>query len=130
MEQQALPVRLWAAFQDGGWMMWFIFLFGLLGAAAAVRLLWRGEHQLKPFIRWILLTTMVSGLFGFFTGMTKVLHFVVERAKPDDRFVILLIGTREALSNITAALMFITINCLLVAIAERRHPRPNPGSLG
>jgi hypothetical protein len=125
MTQESLPARLWAAFHDGGWMMWFIFVFGLLGAGATVRLVRTGEYRLEPFIRWILLTTIVSGLFGFSVGMTKVLHYVVDRAKPDERLVILLLGTREALSNINAALMFTTINCLLVAIAHRRHPQPN-----
>lgn len=121
---ESLPVRLWSAFQDGGWMMWFIFLFGLLGASAATRFAWRGEHRLEPFIRWIILTTLIAGLFGFSVGMTKVLHYVIEQAKPDERFLILLIGTREALSNISAALMFTTINTLLVSIAHRRYSRP------
>jgi hypothetical protein len=127
--QESIAVRLWAAFHDGGWMMWFILLFGLLAATAAGRFALKGERQLVGFIRWMIATTLVSGLFGFLIGMTKVLHFVVAQAKPADRSVILLLGTREAMSTLNAAFMLATIGCLLVAIGHRRYPEPNPSAV-
>lgn len=128
-DDQSMPERLWLAFQDGGWMMWFIFLFGLLAVTAAGRFAWRGEHQLTAFIRWMGATTLTAGLFGFVIGMIKVLSYVVYQAKADERFVVLLLGTKEALSNVGAALMFVVLACLLAAVGHRRFPLPNPSAV-
>lgn len=129
MNDETTVAKLWLAFQEGGWMMWFIFLFGALALAAAGRFAWRGEHQLTSFIRWIVVTTLASGLFGFFIGMTRALTYIVYRAKADERFVVLLLATKEALSNVTAALLFAVVACLLVAIGYRRYPLPNPSAV-
>jgi hypothetical protein len=121
--------RLWLAFQDGGWMMWFIFIFGLLGLSAAGRFAWRGEHQLVAFIRSMAITILAAGSLGFFVGMTAVLTYVVYQAKADERLVILLLGTKEALSNVTASLIFFVLLCLLTAVGHRRFPLPNPSAV-
>jgi hypothetical protein len=122
-------VQLWHAFQDGGWMMWFIFLFGLLVLSAAGRFAWRGEYQLLGFVRWMCAATFASGVFGFLIGMTKVFRYVVHGAKPGERAVILVEGTREALQNVSAALLFVVLVCLLVAVGHRRYPLPNPSAV-
>jgi hypothetical protein len=121
--------RLWLAFQEGGWMMWFIFLFGLLALSAAGRFAWRGEHQLLGFVRWMCATTFASGVFGFLIGMSKVFQYVVHRVKPGERALILMEGTREALQNTSAALLFVVLVCLLVAVGHRRYPLPNPSAV-
>lgn len=129
MDNSSVIARVWVNFQEGGWGMWFIFLFGVLAVTAAGRFAWRGEHQLAGFIRWMAATMVVSGLFGFTTGMMKVLSYVVYRAKPDERVLILLLGTKEALNNLGAALMFLSLTCLLVAVGHRRYPLPNPSAM-
>lgn len=126
---ESLLMKLWLAFQEGGWMMWFIFLFGLLALSAAGRFAWRGEHQLLGFVRWMGATTLVSGVFGFVIGMTMVLRYVVYQAKPGERALVLAEGTKEAVNNLSAALLFAVLICLLLAIGHRRFPLPNPSAV-
>jgi hypothetical protein len=121
--------ELWQSFLEGGWGMGPIFLFGLLAVTAAGRFAWRGEHQLTSYVRWMAATTVVSGFFGFGTAMLKVLSYVVYEAKPEERLVMLLLGTKEALNTLTFSLMFLSLICLLVAIGFRRFPLPNPSAM-
>jgi hypothetical protein len=123
--------RLWHSFQDGGWVMYWIFAFGLTGVASAGRFAWRGEHQLLGFIRWMAVTVLLSGCFGFVVGSQLMLAAATSPPASDleARANILLHGTREALSCVSGALMFTVIICLLAAIGQRRFPLPNPGSV-
>ena len=130
---------LWNSFREGGWAMYLIFAFGLTGVGAAGRFAWRGEHQLVSFVRWITATTFGCGFFGFFVGVQRMLRFVTDKLPtapfwpevelPERRVRILLEGTREALSCVSSALMFVVVICLLGAIGYRRFPLPNPGSM-
>lgn len=123
---------LWATFQDGGWTMYAIFALGLVGIGAAGRLAWRGEHQLIAFIRWLLLTIFACGWFGFFVGMQRVLQAVVYRLANDSlerRLMTFLEGSKEALTCVSGSLMFVVLISLLLSIAMRRFPTPNPGSV-
>jgi hypothetical protein len=45
------------------------------------------------------------------------------------RSFLLFEGTREALSCVSGALLFVIVICLLAAIGHRRFPQPNPGSV-
>jgi len=116
-------------FRDGGWVMFVIFAVGLVGTGAAGRFAWRGEHQLLGFIRWNLLTVLLAGGFGFCTGMLKVFAYVHSRSAPDQRSLDLMQGTREALNNPTAALMFALLVAMLTAVGLRRFPQPNPSAV-
>jgi len=125
---------LWHAFREGGWVMFLVFAFGLIGVGTAGRFAWRGEHQLLGFIRWMAVTLFGSGWFGFFVGWQKVLGAVASVPAPSDsasmaqRAYILVVGTREALTCVSGSLMFFVIICLLAAVGLRRFPWPNPGS--
>jgi hypothetical protein len=130
---------LWHSFREGGWAMYLIFAFGLLGVGAAGRFAWRGEHQLVGFVRWITLTVLACGAFGFFVGIQRLLGFAGERlptapfwpelSLSDRRATLLIEGTREALTCVSGALMFVVVICLLAAIGERRFPLPNPAAV-
>jgi hypothetical protein len=128
--------QLWSSFQAGGWAMWWIFPLGFVAVGAAGRFAWRGEHQLLPFLRWITLTVFVSGCFGSFIGEQKVLGAMISGLSmfaPQDlstleqRLFVLVVGTGEASNCLSAALMFVVLCCLLIAIGLRRFPLPNPG---
>lgn len=123
------PFTLWQHFLMGGWAMFPIFVLGLLGVAAAGRFAWRGEHQLLQFLRWLTLTVIACGLFGFFVGMIKVTHAAVYRVAADKASLIMIEGFGEALNNVTSALMFTVLTCLLIAIGYRRFPLPNPSAV-
>jgi hypothetical protein len=131
--------QLWHSFHEGGWAMYLIFALGLTGVGASGRFAWRGEHQLLGFLRWLVVTVFACGWFGFFIGMQRVLGAVTSRAAEDRvpgdlasiewRSYILFEGTREALSCVSGALLFVIVMCLLAAVGHRRFPQPNPGSV-
>jgi len=127
-------VSLWQSFQNGGWVMYFIFGFGLTGVGAAGRFAWRGEHQLVGFIRWLAVTLLASGAFGFCVGAQMFLGAAAGEAVPEDmagllhRAWVLVVGTREALSCVSGALLFYVVITLLTAVGFRRFPLPNPGA--
>lgn len=123
------PSSLWHYFQMGGWAMYPIFVLGLLGVAAAGRFAWRGEHQLLGFLRWLALSVIACGLFGFFAGMIACSRYVVYRAPADRAFLVLIEGFGEALNNVTASSMFTAVICLLAAVGFRRFPLPNPSAV-
>ncbi len=119
--------------------MWPIFGLGLISVAAAGRFAWRGEHQLLAFIRWMLATVLMCGVFGTVIGTQKVLFVVNNRlpelSRPEDlslaeqRVRILLIGMREASNCFSLSLLFALLICLLLAIGYRRFPLPNPAAV-
>jgi hypothetical protein len=129
--------NLWHSFQEGGWAMYIIFALGLPGVGAAGRFAWRGEHQLRAFLRWITLTVLATGAFGFAIGEQATLRAVtsgfgepgVGESLGDHRIAILLMGTQEALNCISGALMFVVVIGLLGAVGHRRFPLPNPGAV-
>jgi hypothetical protein len=116
-------MTLWESFQLGGWSMWPILVFGILGVTAAARFLFRCDLRLEAFARWMALTTMLSASLGFFTSMISVARYIEAHAKNgDDRFAILIEGTAEALNNITLGLILTTLACLILAVGHRRLP--------
>lgn len=121
--------RLFHSFQDGGWVMYIVFALGLVAVGAAARFALRGEHQLLGFIRWNLRALLLSGMFGFTTGMIKVLH-ASARADDSTRAARLVLeGTSEAANNPAAALMYSVLVCIAIAIGQRRFPQPNPSAI-
>jgi hypothetical protein len=125
--------RLWQNWQDGGWGMWPILVFGVLSVIGAARFAWRGEHDLTGFVRWMLVTTGSSALLGFCSGMQAVFNYLrreepAEVAKVTDwRIRILFEGTKEASNCLSFGLLLITLSCLLLAIGFRRYPAPQEG---
>jgi hypothetical protein len=126
---------LWENWQDGGWGMWPVLVFGVLAIVAAARFAWRGEHGLTGFIRWMALTTASSALLGFLAGMHKVLDAALGHNPkfelPKDavqaaefRIFILFEGIKEASNCLTFALILLTLAFLLVAVGHRRFPLP------
>lgn len=121
--------RLFHSFQEGGWVMNIVLALGLVAVGAAGRFALRGEHQLLEFIRWNLRALLLCGLFGFNTGMIKVLHASQLAGGPAQTARIVLEGTAEAANNPAFALMFSILTCIAIAIGQRRFPQPNPSAV-
>ena len=95
----------------------------LLALVATARFAFRGDHRLAEFGRWMTLTTAISAVFAFCTGMIAVSNYIQEHCKGlDDGFMILVQGTGEALNCITLGLMLCTLAVLLLAVGYRRFP--------
>lgn len=121
--------ELWQHFQEGGWAMYPVFVFGLTAVGAAGRFAWRGEHQLLGFIRWVLVTLLASGGFGFTVGMMMTLTAAQQRAEALQMARIVMVGSAESANNLAAVLMFAVVACALVAVGQRRFPLPNPSAV-
>jgi hypothetical protein len=122
-------MRLWHDIQEGGWVMYPVLALGFIAVGAAARFTLRGEHQLLVFIRWNLVTLLLSGVFGFTVGMMKVLRASQRVPEPEQTARLLLEGTAEAAHNPAAALMFTIIACACVTVGQRRFPLPNPSAV-
>jgi len=119
--------------------MYLIFALGLPGVGAAGRFAWRGEHQLLGYLRWLALTLIASGWFGYFVGTQRMLGFIdsprfaqfapLDQSLSDQRVYVLIQGTGEALTCVSASLMFVVVIGLLGAIGHRRFPLPNPSAV-
>lgn len=123
------PFSLWVAFQEGGWGMWWLLGLGAVSFVAALRFAWRGEHQCVPFLKWMIVTELLVGGFGFLSGMMLVLRHVIEQVAPEQRWWVLFIGTREALANLSFALVCSALTALTIAVGYRRFPELNAGAL-
>lgn len=121
--------RLFHSFQEGGWVMYIVFALGLVAAGAAARFALRGEHQLLGVVRWSLRALLLSGVFGFTTGMIKVLHAATRAPDLAQAARLVIEGTSEAANNPGAALLFSILACIAIAIGQRRFPQPNPSAV-
>ena len=116
-------MTIYQSFQAGGWAMYFIFAFGIAAVYGAARFFWQGQTALERFSRTMMQTTTLSALFGFLVSMINVAVYIGMHAKTlDERVVILIEGTGEALNNLTLGLLLTTLSCLLIAVGQRRFP--------
>ena len=114
------------AFIAGGWAMWFVLAFGLLAISGAGRFAFGGVASLDRFSRWMMVTTLLTAVFGFTTGMIRTASISVERATDHAaRMALIVEGTGEALHNISMGLLLVTLTALLLAIGHRRHGTPD-----
>jgi hypothetical protein len=120
---------LWHQFQEGGWVMYLVFGLGLVAVGAAARFALRGEHQLLAFIRWMLGSLLLAGVFGFIVGMMRALHYAQGATDPLFSSRIIMEGLTEAANNPACALMFSVISGVCVAVGQRRFPLPNPSAV-
>ncbi|HTV21605.1 MAG TPA: hypothetical protein VMG12_23110 [Polyangiaceae bacterium] len=110
--------------------MFVVFAIGLVTVGTAIRFALRGEHQLLGFVRYSLRALLLSGLFGFATGMIKVLHYGSTLTEDYGQMARIVIqGTSEAANNPAAALMFSVLACIALAVGQRRFPQPNPSAV-
>jgi hypothetical protein len=121
--------NLWHQFREGGWVMYPVFALGLVVVGAAARFALRGEHQLLPFIRWVIVSLLLTGAFGFTLGMMKTLHAAQGPGEPMLAARIVMEGTTESANNLAAMLIFGAIACVGVAVGQRRFPQPNPSAV-
>jgi hypothetical protein len=90
-------------------------------------------------LRWLTFTLVATGWFGYFVGTQRMLHFInspalakfvpADELLSDQRVRVLIEGTGEALTCVSASLMFVVVIGLLGAVGHRRFPLPNPGAV-
>jgi biopolymer transport protein ExbB/TolQ len=94
-------------FSLGGFPMWATLLFGVLSIGAAARYAIRPERRFVPLVVSLGSMTLLSGLFGFVTGLAKSLNAL--DAMPADRRWIWMLGLGESLVNVAFALALVAV---------------------
>jgi hypothetical protein len=121
-------IKLWHHWLEGGWMMYPVFALGLITVGSGGRFALRGEHQLLPFISWMLRTLLATGAFGYAAELMRVFN-ASQIADPWLSAHIVMEGFTEATHVPALALMFVAFTCLTVAVGQRRFPLPNPSAV-
>ncbi len=111
--------------REGGFGMWLVLAFGLVGLVFAVLFVVRPQERRVLFLRHLSKAILFSGLLSTFTGLSAVLHKVPahpEWSKSPDLHLIVMIGLGEALAGFILALGFLSVLWLLSAFGVRRLP--------
>lgn len=115
--------NLITAFQEGGWGMWPISLFGLLALGLALRHAIAPKPTLLPLILGLGTATLFAGLLGVTMGIITTIHYAVDGAKHHphlDLPRLVLLGTAESLQNVMLALIFAVMIALASGIGSYR----------
>jgi hypothetical protein len=111
--------------REGGFGMWVVLAFGLLGLVFAVLFVVKPQEKRVLFLRHLSNAVLYSGLLATFTGLGAVFHKVPanpEWAQSPDLHLIVMIGLGEALAGLVLALGFLSVMWLLTAFGVRRLP--------
>lgn len=110
-------------FQNGGFPMFVILVFGLLGAANAARYAWAPGPGRLPYLGALGGVIALAGFAGFAIDLMTVCTKVPanpEWAQSPDVGLILVQGFGESLSPVVFASGFLLAHGLLVALGLRR----------
>jgi hypothetical protein len=100
--------------REGGWPMFPVIAFGLVALALSLRhALFPARHQL-PLAVGFIVATVIMGVLGTALGMQTSARGIPD-APPDMRWIFV-VGLRESLNNVGAAL-FLALPSVLAAAA-------------
>lgn len=108
-------------FQEAGWGIYPVFLFGLLCLGFSIR------HSIQPDAGMLALVigtgvaTLLSGVLGTVTGMQVAVRYITELGA-DERWIFL-VGLREALNNMVAALVLAALSTMVTTAGSYRAHR-------
>jgi hypothetical protein len=110
-------------FRNGGFVMYFILLFGLLALIPAVASVFRSDTKNHGYVKWMLIALLGSIVSGTCADVGATLRFVVDAKNKNDPTwsTSLLEGLQESLSPSLLGMSFITLTALALAVAKRRE---------
>ena len=107
-------------FQEGGWGMYPVFLFGIATLVVAARQLMRHDPRRNITAMWLMGLTVMAGVLGTATGMqtsARFLHTTEEKW-------IWFVGLQESLNNLVSAGVMVNIAILMMLAAHLRATPP------
>ena len=113
--------------RDAGFGIWPVLGFGGWAVVAAVQQALAPRDGRARTIGLLLAITMIAGVFGTVLGVQLSAEHIGE-VGPDERWIFLL-GLRESLNNMVAALGLGAASLLVLLAAHLRAPRSPAGSV-
>lgn len=107
--------------REAGWGIYPVLLFGGVSLAVSLRYAIAPRRELLPLVIGFAVATVIAGLLGAVTGIQTTVRYVGEVAA-SERWLFL-VGLRESLNNVVAALCIATIDALLATAGAYRFVR-------
>lgn len=107
--------------REAGWGIWPIAIFGAVSLFLALRYAIAPRRELLPLIIGFAVATVIAGLLGTVTGVQHSANHIME-VEVDRRWIFLL-GLRESLNNMVAALVITTLTALAATAGSYRQVR-------
>lgn len=108
------------SFHDGGWGMWPTLFIGLLMIGVSARYAVSPERRFVPLLVASSTLTLLSGAFGFVTGLVATAQYFDANAAPPQ---VVIVGFGESLNNLGLALMLLTVGMIAVTVGAARLTR-------
>jgi hypothetical protein len=107
--------------QEAGWGFWPVAVFGAVSLFLALRYAIAPRRELLPLIIGFGVATVIAGLLGTVTGVQHSANYIME-VEADRRWIFLL-GLRESLNNMVAALVVTAVTALAATVGSYRQVR-------
>jgi hypothetical protein len=110
-------------FQDGGWVMWPLLVFGLIALASAFHFAIQPRAELRGFVEAMARALLFSSLAGSAFNFMTVAHAIEQwsqKVAPDEWKAILVIGIGESLVPCGLGFVFLALTWMLLAVGRRR----------
>jgi hypothetical protein len=103
---------------EAGFGIWPVFVFGLASLFYAVQFVRKRERETFYALLGFALLTLLAGGLGTVLGLQTAARYIT--GTPEKW--LFLVGLREALNNLVAALLVVTLDALVVALCFVRGP--------
>jgi hypothetical protein len=116
-------------FQEGGWGMWPVLVFGMVTLGAAGRFAFRPEVRQLGFLGAMTLTTFGAMFNATWTDIAAVFQGLSEKSPTlsEEQFrAMMTAGFMESTRPATLGGALLTLACLLVAVGALRANRSDP----
>lgn len=104
--------------REAGFGIWPVMVFGAVAAALAASHALRPRPERMPLIVGASLMTLLFGALGTVLGIQMSVRYL-DQVADADRWIFL-VGLRESLNNLVAALLVIAVTCLLASLGAYR----------
>lgn len=106
---------------EAGWGIWPVLAFGLITLVLAIRHIQRPDASRLPLIIGFGLTTLLFGALGTIIGVQTSARYIAE-VTDAERWIFVL-GLRESLNNMVAALFLVVVSTLATTFGTHRQNR-------
>lgn len=107
-------------FQDGGWSMFVILVFGVVALATAAFHAARPDARHEGFLEWMSRATLWATLAGVASDVGTTCHTTCQVLEANERARMTTEGIAESMSPLVMGFALLALAAFLTAIARRR----------